>query len=124
MARFADVEAVVVTHLTATVGATSTALPGDLEGSLPRTRVAVGGGSDDGVTDEALVDVESFADTRAGAADLAEDSRQAMLGLAASTAGGPLVDWVRTATRPVWVDYKNPAVHRFVATYRVALRRP
>ena len=124
MARYADVEAVVVAHLSSTVAATSAALPEDLEGSLPRNRVAVGGGSDDGITDEALVDVESFAGTRAAAADLAEDTRQALLALGASNAGGALVDWVRTATRPVWVDYQNPAVHRFVATYRVALRRP
>lgn len=89
-------------------------------------RVSIAGGADDGLNDVVAVDVEAFAPTRAGARNLAEDARQAMLQLAGtdvSDDGTELIDTVTTAVRPQWVDYKNTLVERFVAAYRVTTRR-
>lgn len=88
-------------------------------------RVSVASGADDGFNDSTLVDVEAFAPTRGGATNLAEDARAVMLTLGGtdrSQAGDELIDRVETATRPVWVDYRNPNVHRVVASYRVITR--
>ena len=124
-APFPLVESVVIAHLEAALSvAAGTSTPSNLEKALPFLRVTAGPGSDDGTTDSPLVDVEAFAATRHAAATLAEDARQAMLALSARNAGGALVDSVTTASRPSWVDYKNPAIQRYVAAYRLALRRP
>ena len=55
-------------------------------------------------------------------ASLAEAAREAMHSLAGSAAAGALVDSVTTATAPVRVEY-SPNLHRYVASYRVTLRR-
>jgi hypothetical protein len=98
-------------------------LPGQFEDQLPVTRVTLGPGTDDGVTDAPLVDVESFGADRAAMWTLAEQARQALHALAGHAHDGVLVDSVTTATRPSYVDYGNPKVRRAVASYRVTLRR-
>lgn len=104
-------------------GRVVTVLPAAFEQSLPVTRIARGPGSDDGITDAPLLDVESFAADRAAMWALAEQTRQALHDLAGKAVNGALVDTVTTASGPVHVDYGNPAVERAVASYRVALRR-
>lgn len=96
-------------------------VPDDVENLPGFVRVTRGPGSDDGVTDSPLVDVEAFHPVRGEAAVLAERARQVMH--AASNKHGVLVDSVATASGPTWVFYA-PEVHRYVASYRVALRRP
>jgi hypothetical protein len=119
-----DVEATVRGYLAATVtGRVVTILPAQLEDSLPVTRILRGPGGDDGITDSPLVDVETFAASRAAMWELAEQTRQALHGLAGKAYGGVLVDSVQTASGPTWVDYGNVRVHRAVASYRLALRQ-
>jgi|SRR5690625_5370130 len=85
-------------------------------------RIARGPGSDDGTTDEPLIDVEAFHPKREKAWELAEESRQIMLALGATSAAGHLIDTSSTATSPNWVYY-GPNVERYVASYRVGYRR-
>ncbi|NNG20498.1 hypothetical protein HJ590_13165 [Naumannella sp. ID2617S] len=118
-----QLEAVIPPRLTEALGVDSGPVtPGDLSIFL---RVSVASGTDDGFNDSTLVDVEAFAPTRSGAINLAEDARGVMLALGGtdrSTSGDQLIDKVETATRPAWVDYRNPNVHRVVASYRVTTR--
>lgn len=102
----------------------ATDTPADLKGRW-FVRVQVVTGSDDGLTDSPMVDVETFAPTREDSSDLAMTTRRVLLAMAGtdtSPDGRQLFDTVRTATRPVWVDYRNPDVQRFVATYWVTSR--
>lgn len=98
-------------------------VPARVETKLPFTRLRRGPGSDDGITDRPLLDVESFGATEGDAYDLAETTRQAMLALPGRAVGGVLVDTVETAVGPTEIDYGNPAVTRVVASYRIAFRR-
>ena len=102
----------------------STATPDTLEG-VKVVKIAVSTGTDDGVSDRALLDVQTFAPKRHEARDLAEQCRDALLALGGrdgSDDGTELVDHVTTSLRPSWVDYKNPHTHRFVASYWVTTR--
>lgn len=119
-----SIEKAIVGHLTSVLGARfATRIPADVE-SLPRFgRIARGPGSDDLVTDSVGVDVECFAPDYGDSWDFAEATRQALHALSGAVAGGVLIDRVRTLSSPVWVDYKNPATNRFVATYRVEYRQ-
>lgn len=98
--------------------------PADLESRLFVRISLAPGGSDDAITDSALLDVEAFAPTKLDAGTLAEDVRSIMITLGGTdvAAGGQLIDAVTTRTRPYWMDYRNPKIHRYVATYRVTSR--
>lgn len=127
MYAYGDVEWVVVDYLRGQLAGgvlVATALPSSLETRLPAVRATAGGGSDDTLTDSALIDVESFAATREDSQGLSEQVRAAMHSMTANESTGQLVDAVSTASRPVWVDYEHPRVQRYVAVYRVNLRRP
>lgn len=100
-----------------------TSTPGDLEGNLPYIRIGMVRGADDSVTDRTLMDVEYFDDTRTKASVGAEDLRETILDFQGKQDSlGYLVDRVRTYARPVWVDYRNPKIQRYVATYQVDTR--
>lgn len=86
-------------------------------------RVTRGPGSDDGVTDSPLLDVESFGTTETSAWELAENARQTVLKLRGRAVNGVLVDTVSTASGPVLVDWGNPGIYRYVASYRFAFRQ-
>lgn len=124
MPRFADVEALAYNYLTAALDGVrvSTDVPGNLEQVMPLVRVVRGPGGDDRITDSPLLDVECFAATRGALWLLTEQVRDAMHALAGVAVNGRLVDSVATTAAPTRVDYGNPAVHRTVATYRLALR--
>lgn len=120
-----DVEEIVVAYLSDALDQVevATSTPDDLTRAF--VKVTVQTGTDDGVNDRALVDVQAFAPTRTGARTLAEDCRDAMHALAArdfSDDGSELVDRVQTSLRPAWVDYKNLRIHRFVASYWLTTR--
>jgi hypothetical protein len=129
---YADVEAVVIGYLSSLgVGRVTARLPADLAAALPVVLVErIPGGTDDGITDTAHVDVATFVarepsnPNRAGAVDLAERVRAALLALRHRDVGGVLVDTVETLTPPAWVDYADDHVTRFVATYELTLRAP
>lgn len=101
----------------------SNVTPADLEGRW-FIRLEVVNGSDDGLTDTAWVDVEAFTPVRGDSVDLANAARRAIHQLAGTSwpDGQGLVDSVETATRPRWIDYRNPAIQRVAATYVVATR--
>lgn len=75
------------------------------------------------ITDAPLVDVECFSNTYGAADTLSEDVRQWFHALNGRTVAGVLVDRVRTASAPAWVDYQNPGTNRFVASYRLEFRQ-
>lgn len=99
-----------------------TVVPPDVDNLAGFVRVSRGPGSDDGVTDSPVADVEAFAPTQIAAAELAEDARQAMHALKGKVFAGSLIDSVRTSVGPVRVDY-SPNVERYVASYRIEFRR-
>lgn len=101
----------------------ATKVPPQVEQELPFTRLSRGPGSDDGITDRPLLDVETFHSNENDAFDLAETTRQAILAMSGRAVDGALVDTVSTVVGPVEVDYGNPAVVRIVASYRFAFRR-
>lgn len=126
MARWPHLEKLAVAHLTAVTGKrTATRTPDNLEelAASGFYRVTRGPGSDDGVTDSPLLDVESFGTTETSAWELAEDARQAVRALRGKAVNGVLVDTVSTASGPVLVDWGNPGIHRYVASYRFAFRQ-
>ena len=119
-----DVEKALVAHLAQTLGVrVSVKAPPDLEHLPGFVRVTRGPGTDDGLTDVPTIDVEAFAPTRAAARALAERARAAMHELSGRRASSVLFDSVRTSSAPSWVDWGNPAVHRYVAVYAARFRR-
>ena len=126
MARWPYLEKVAVEHLTSVMGKrTATRTPADLEALAADgfLRVTRGPGSDNGVTDSPLLDVESFGTTETSAWERAEDARQAVHALRGKAVNGVLVDTVSTASGPVLVDWGNPGIYRYVASYRFAFRK-
>lgn len=124
MSRWPDIEKALVAHLTEQSGViTGTKIPEQVEDLPGFIRISRGPGSDDLITDAPGVDVECFKPDYGEAAALAEDIRQIFHGLIGRKAGGVLIDRVRTSVTPTWVDYKNPATNRFVASYRIEFRQ-
>jgi len=126
MASWPHLEKLATSHLTEATGKrTVTRVPADLEAQAVKGlyRVTRGPGSDDGVTDSPLLDVESFGTTETQAWELAEGARQAVHKLRGRAVNGVLVDTVSTASGPVLVDWGNPGIYRYVASYRFAFRQ-
>jgi len=125
MSRWPDIEKALVAHVRAETGGkqTGTLIPGNVETLPAFIRLARGPGSDDLVTDAPSVDVETFAPKYGDAASLAEDVRQIFHALIGRRVGPVLIDRVRTILSPSWVDYRNPATNRFVASYRIEFRQ-
>ncbi|BAU83341.1 hypothetical protein SLA_2414 [Streptomyces laurentii] len=84
--------------------------------------IQVAGGADDHISDSPVMDVSTFAADRSAMWALAERARHAVHALAATVAGGVVVDRVETEQRPVEVPYGNPGVRRAIATYRLTTR--
>lgn len=82
------------------------------------------GGYDTYITDQCRLQVQTFGSTHAQARDLAETCRQKVLAApGAALVAGVIIDRTVTESAPVFVDYGQPAIHRYVATYRVEYRR-
>lgn len=81
------------------------------------------GGYDNKITDRPRLQVHSFGSTHAQARDLAEACRQAILASPATRVAGVNIDQAITESAPTFVDYGQPAIHRYVATYRLEYRR-
>ena len=125
MSRWPDIEKALVAHIRDSTNGTRTGtlVPSNVEELPAFIRVVRGPGTDDFITDAPSVDVETFAPAYGDAADLAEDVRQVFHALAGRRIGAVLVDRVRTNLSPSWVDYRNPATNRFVASYRIEFRQ-
>lgn len=112
-----------VKHLSAELGVrVGTKIPADVDVLAGFVRVSRGPGSDDGLTDSPLVDVEAFAPSEIGAARLAEQARSVFHALKGGRRlAGILVDSVSTATGPTALQY-SPTICRYVASYRLSYR--
>ena len=126
MASWPHLEKLATEHLTSVTGkrtATRTTSNLDTLAIQGFYRVSRGPGSDDGVTDSPLLDIESFGTTETQAWELAEGARQAVHKLRGKAVNGVLVDTVSTAVGPVLVDWGNPGIQRYVASYRFSFRQ-
>lgn len=103
-------------------GRAATDIPDDVAALDGFVQVTRGPGSDDGITDAPLLDVDAFHADRVAAWDIAEDARQIILALSGRLVAGHVIDRATTATSPAWVFY-GPHVERYVASYRVEYRR-
>lgn len=100
----------------------SSETPNNLASRLPFHRISAVRGADDTVTDTTIVDIESFASSRWLASQESEALRGVIRSLVGKGKGDWLIDSVSTVMRPVWRDYRNPMIQRFVATYSVDMR--
>lgn len=125
MSRWPNIEKALVAYIRTETGGkrTGNIVPSDVETLPAFIRITRGPGSDDLVTDAPTIDVETFAPTFGDAADLAEDVRQIIHASIGRKVGAVLIDRVRTTVSPSWVDYRNPATNRFVASYRFEFRQ-
>lgn len=101
-----------------------TELPATLSG--PTVRVTRISGTDDGqfsVYEDAVVDFDCFAPTRAAARSLAHEVRDFLRnGLPGETVDtGAFVLAVRSVNGPAWLPYDNTAVRRFIYTAQVRI---
>jgi hypothetical protein len=123
--QYPDVEAKMAAALEQFVvaGRVGTETPADLAQKLPFIRVTRRGGSDNGVTDRARIDVEVFAATRAIGYPLIEKIRQHLIQTSAYRADDPF-DVVRCDVGPQelpWGDGRT--VRRWTTSYSVSSRR-
>lgn len=123
--QFPDVEQVVGEALRAAVGLPAghvdSETPDDLDAQLPFLQVVRYGGPDDGVTDQAAVDVDWFAGTRTEALDLARRGHQALTA-GRLAYGSAFVDAV-TTTVGVVERPRRGGIRRFGGSYTVSVRR-
>lgn len=117
---FADIEDIALVLL-APVGTTVLATPEIITPPLVVIRRI--GGADDTITDTAWIQVDTFGATRRTAADMAEQCRQLILAAPATGFGHASIDQTWTESAPSFVSYDRNS-QRYVATYRIALRRP
>ena len=99
-----------------------TSTPNTLSDVLPFVRVNRYGGPDDGVTDRAAVDVDSYAARRADAITLAR-TIHAFLTAGPHKVGPNLIDLVTTQVGVVERPRVAGDIRRFGGTYTVSCRR-
>ena len=121
LGAFADIEDFVL-ELLGPAGPTVLATPEVITPPLIVIRRI--GGDDDAITDLPRIQVDTFGATRRQAADLAEACRQRILAAPATGFGHASIDQSWTESAPVFVAYGDRNSQRYVATYRLALRRP
>ena len=125
LATFPDVEDAILVLLEdlATVG---TFTPADLKDHLPFVLAYRFAGTDDGITDRAVVGIDTFAATRDVGLALAEQVRQRIVAAphVVEVNDSPVViDTARTAEAPHEVAYGDSGVRRWVSSYTVTVRR-
>lgn len=120
-----DIELTVVAWLTQQLGgiAVQTETDDTLADDVPLVQVQlVPGGSSDGVTEESVVDVTSWAADRAGMWALGKRAHAAMLRLSTQRVNGWAIDWVSVDNGLGEVPYSNPRLRRAIGTYRLTTR--
>ena len=120
LSPFPDAEAVVI-DLLEPVAPGYTELPHDFDPDA--IRVTRTGGSDDGVTDYALVEVTSFGSSRARAWQMDGEVRQLVLAAGGTAVNGVLVDYTRTATPSQQLPDPRDDLRVVTSSYRLAFRR-
>jgi hypothetical protein len=121
---YANVEAVLVAYLATVPGiqAVRVETPNDLTSLLPFVQVTRVGGGDNYITDSAIVDLDVIAATRDAASDAARAVHNSMMHLRHTAVNGVLIDLVETVTGPMWVNYQDENVQRYVSSYQIDSR--
>jgi hypothetical protein len=117
---FADIEDIGL-DLFATVGTTVLVTPPVI--TPPLVVVRRTGGADDMITDVCRLQVDTFGTSHRHTADMAERCRQLILAAPAKGFGNVSIDQVSTESAPQFIAYDDQHTHRYVATYRISLRR-
>lgn len=117
---FPDIEDVGLA-LFAPVGPTALATPDVI--TPPLVVIRRTGGLDDTITDTPRIQVDTYGANRRHAADMAERCRQIVLASPATGYGHTSVDQAWTESAPTYVPYGDLKTQRYVASYRLALRR-
>lgn len=99
-----------------------TQTPSNLQDVLPFFRLSLVTGSDNGVTDYSVVDLDVFADSRDAAYALSEDIRSRLTGRS-HRIGTFRLDRVLTEEKPRRLPWEDTNIRRYGATYRVSARR-
>ncbi len=82
------------------------------------------GGSDDYITDVCRMQIQCFGNSHVQARNLAEACRQKILASPGDeVVAGAIIDRAVTDAAPVFVDYGQPSIHRYVASFRLEFRR-
>lgn len=97
-------------------------LPADLQDRLPLQRVRRIGGTNDGTTDVARVDIEVYAASYEQGRDLAAAQQQLVERRRIRTSFG-MVDRGSTEVAPIEVPYPDERIRMWRGTYQLALRR-
>lgn len=121
LSSFTDIEDVVLVLLEA-AGPTVLVTPTTITAPLIVVRRV--GGFDNGITDVARIRVQTFGSSHSTASALAEACRQLILASPATHVGGVNIDRAIVESAPVYVDYGQPPLQRYIATYRLEVRRP
>lgn len=121
MSPFQDAEAVML-DIVDPVAPSFTELPDDFEPDA--IRVTRTGGSDDGITDYALIEVTSFGASRARAWQMDGEVRQRVLAAGGTAVNGILVDYSRTAIPSQQLPDSRDDLRVVTSSYRLAFRRP
>ncbi|MGH3439975.1 MAG: hypothetical protein ACRDRN_26470 [Sciscionella sp.] len=119
---YADVEALLVTYIGGITGIAGASVELPNMPSLPFALITRIGGGDDYITDSPQVDIDIFNTTRATALATARIVHAQMMELRHTAVNGVLVDHVETITGPMWVNYQDETLQRYVASYRVDSR--
>jgi hypothetical protein len=127
--RWPDIEVGVIAHLAeAMPGARVRAETGTGLAAPTVTVRRVPGGStlsdavSDGISDNAVVDIDVFGADRGEMWQLAAQAHAAILKLAAHAAKSGYIDQVDCESTFGFVDYGNPKLRRATATYRLTTR--
>ncbi len=100
-------------------------LPDDFDGSLPIIAIARVGGTDDGVTDYAELQVDSWAVDRPGAWALASQVRDRVDSLVyGGDVGSVFVDHAETMIAGQMIPTESPDDRRVTQRIRMDMRRP
>lgn len=122
--QFADVEAGLVAWLQARFAGDRavTELPADLSTGRVVRVMRISGGDRDLVIDDAIVDVDCYAATRAESRSFAEQVRAAIVyDLPGTVIPGGVVARVNTGVGPRWIPWDDLNVRRFGATYQITV---
>lgn len=102
------------------------------QSDLPYRMVQVVGGTDDKITDHGIYQVDDFARSIDEAEAQSRLTRRRVLALGPPLAAQQRVqmsdgrlayaDSVTTSQKPIWVEYGDDNIHRFVSRYAIDLR--
>lgn len=119
-----DVQALLIANLSTLdgVNGVETKVPANLAVSLPFIRVMRIGGADDFDDDSARVDIDTFDVEEPDAYALAQRVWHALYGLYGQVYAGRRIDTVGVVMAPIWADWADNNINRYVGTYDINSR--